>query len=382
MRRTRRIPMRLPVLLLLAAPALPASGRAPVLAQAPAPAPSPGSPATRTTIGSVERLDPRMDRVVPANAELEVLSEGHLWVEGPLWVPELGGVLFSDTRRNTIYLWQEGEGTRVWLEPSGYTGTTPRGGEPGSNGLALDRQGRLLIAQHGDRRVARLDAPLTAPAPRFVTVAGSFEGRRLNSPNDIAVRSSGEVYFTDPPYGLEGGVNDPARELEVYGVYRVRTDGTVERLVDDIARPNGIVFSPDERILYLSSSGGTPPAIRAFDVTRTGPSRTGGSLPPRSATGSRWTRPGTCTWEGWPRPSPCTRPTGPGSGSSARGTAPRTPPSEVRTGPLSSSRPGRGFCASGYPFAGWASSRRRRSSIERATKSAFATTGSRWRFSV
>lgn len=227
------------------------------------------------TIGSIERADPRLDAIVPPGAVMEVVAEGHIWVEGPLWVPALGGVLFSDTRSNAIYLWREGTGDATWLEPSGYTGSVPRGEEMGSNGLMLDLQGRLLIAQHGDRRIARLDAPLDDPAPRFTTLADRYEGKRLNSPNDIAVRANGEIYFTDPPYGLEQGVDDPARELDFYGVYRIRTDGTLELLVDDIPRPNGIVFSPDQSLLYVSSSGGSPATISVFEVAPDGTLRNG-----------------------------------------------------------------------------------------------------------
>lgn len=230
---------------------------------------------THRTIGTIERADPRIDAIVPPGAAMEVLTEGHIWVEGPLWVPALGGVLFSDTRSNAIYLWREEEGDATWLEPSGYTGSVPRGEEMGSNGLMLDLQGRLLIAQHGDRRIARLDAPLNDPAPRFSTLSDRYEEKRLNSPNDIAVRANGEIYFTDPPYGLEQGVDDPARELDFYGVYRIRTDGTLEILVDDIPRPNGIVFSPDQSLLYVSSSGGSPATISVFEVAPDGTLRNG-----------------------------------------------------------------------------------------------------------
>jgi gluconolactonase len=217
------------------------------------------------TVGSIERLDPRLDAIVPADAELEVLSEGHEWVEGPVWVPELQSVLYSDIPNNAVYRWSEGSGASLWLQPAGYTGDAPREGESGSNGLALDTQGRLILAQHGDRRIARLTASWDDPQPSFETLAGEFEGRRFNSPNDVAVRSNGDFYFTDPPYGLQGG-NEP-QELDFQGVYRRAADGSVTLLVDDLSRPNGIAFSPDESVLYVANSdGANQPVVMAYDV--------------------------------------------------------------------------------------------------------------------
>jgi gluconolactonase len=205
------------------------------------------------TIGSVERLDLALDELVPPDAKLEIVADGFKWSEGPVWIPG-GYLLLSDVPANTIYRWDAKAGRAIYLTPSGYTGTTPRGGEPGSNGLALDRQGRLLLCQHGDRRVARMDAPLDDPRPRFVTLADCYHGRRFNSPNDLAVHSSGAVYFTDPPYGLEKNVDDPAREIPFQGVYRVSPDGEVTLLTKELERPNGIAFSPDEKTLYVSNS--------------------------------------------------------------------------------------------------------------------------------
>jgi len=217
-------------------------------------------------LGHVERLDPALDAIVAPDAAFEILSEGHEWTEGPVWAPALRSVLYSDVPRNTIYRWREGDTATVWLTPSGYTGARARGGEMGSNGLTLDARGRLVLAQHGDRRIARLDAPIADPAPRFTTLTARVEGRRYNSPNDLVIRSSGDVYFTDPPYGLEGGVDDPARELTVQGVYRLTPDGSVTRLVDDLSRPNGIALSPDERILYVANSDPDQPVIMAYDL--------------------------------------------------------------------------------------------------------------------
>lgn len=219
------------------------------------------------TIGNVERLDPRLDDIVPAGAVLQVLADGHEWTEGPVWVPALDAVLYSDIPNNAIYRWKEGESASLWLEPAGYTGAAARGGESGSNGLVLDGDGRLVLAQHGDRRLARLVADWGAPEPSFETLADGHGGRRFNSPNDVAIRSNGDFYFTDPPYGLEQGMDDPAKEMEVQGVYRRATDGSVTLLIDDLSRPNGIAFSPDQSLLYVANSdGGQQPVIMVYSV--------------------------------------------------------------------------------------------------------------------
>ena len=218
------------------------------------------------TIGSIERLDPALDAIVPAGAVLEILAEGHEWTEGPVWVPAMDAILYSDIPNNAIYRWSEGSGATLWLQPAGYTGEVPRGGESGSNGLLIDGEGRLVLAQHGDRRIARLETSWDAPEPNFETLVGEYEGARFNSPNDVALRDNGDIYFTDPPYGLEQGVDDPAKELDVHGVYRLAADGSLTRLVDELSRPNGIAFSPDQRILYVSNSDQGQPVVMAYDV--------------------------------------------------------------------------------------------------------------------
>jgi gluconolactonase len=214
----------------------------------------------------IERLDPRLDRLIAPDAEIEILAEGYEWSEGPVWVKDGSFLLFSDVPRNVILRWKEGEGAREWLKPSGYTGTEPRGGEPGSNGLVIDAEGRLVICQHGDRRMARMEAPLSAPAPVFSTIADRYEGARFNSPNDAVYARNGDLYFTDPPYGLELHSNDPARELSYQGVFRVDPGGAVSLLTREMTRPNGLGFSPDERTLYVSQSDRDAPIWRAFDV--------------------------------------------------------------------------------------------------------------------
>jgi gluconolactonase len=221
---------------------------------------------TQRTLGSVERLDAGLDSLVPADAVIEVLAEGFDWSEGPLWLAEQGVLVFSDVPTNRVYSWSEEHGYRVWLEPFGYTGETPRGGEPGSNGLLLDSDGRLVLCQHGDRRIARMEAPLDAPEPVFSTLADGYDGRRFNSPNDAVFHTSGALFVTDPPYGLEAGPDDPQRELPSNGVYRVDPDGSVALLTDELSRPNGIALSPDERTLYVANSDPDRALWMAYEV--------------------------------------------------------------------------------------------------------------------
>jgi gluconolactonase len=205
------------------------------------------------TVGTIERFDPRFDQLVPPGAVLEKLAEGFKWSEGPVWIggpSQRGYLLFSDIPNNAVMKWQEGPGVSVFLQPSGYTGATPRGGEQGSNGLTLDSAGRLVLCQHGDRRIARRE-----PEGRWTTLVDRYEGKRLNSPNDLVFKSNGDLYFTDPPYGLPKGADDPNRELDFCGVYRVSArDGKVALLTKEMTRPNGIAFSPDEKLLYVAQS--------------------------------------------------------------------------------------------------------------------------------
>jgi gluconolactonase len=218
------------------------------------------------TIGSIERYDDEFDQVIPKNAVIQILSKGFDWSEGPLWISEGNYLLFSDIPPNRIYKWSDKDSISLFLEPSGYTGYTSREGEPGSNGLLLDQMGALVLCQHGDRRVAKMDAPLASPKPVFTTLADNYEGKRLNSPNDACYHSNGDLYFTDPPYGLERNVNDPARELDFQGVYKLSTDGSLLALISDLTRPNGIAFSPDEKILYVANSDPDHAVWMAYEV--------------------------------------------------------------------------------------------------------------------
>jgi gluconolactonase len=198
----------------------------------------------------VVRLDPAIDRIVSPNPKLFKLAEGFQFTEGPLWVKDAQGghLLFSDPNANTIYRYTAAGELSVFRSPSGYQGADiAEYKQPGSNGLTLDRQGRLTIDQHGNRRVVRLEAD-----GRETVLADRYEGKRLNSPNDLVYKSDGALYFTDPPFGLPKFGDDPRKELPFSGVYRLK-DGRVELVARDLAGPNGIAFSPDEKFLYVGN---------------------------------------------------------------------------------------------------------------------------------
>ena len=221
--------------------------------------------------GSVIRLQPDLDRIIAPGALPEILADGFEWSEGPLWLPDQNKVIFSDIPNNSIFEWSEAEGLKLYLKPSGYTDTIPRGGETGSNGLLLDGQGRLVLCQHGDRRMARMDAPPDKPAPKFETIAGSWKGMRFNSPNDAVYSSNGNLYFTDPAFGMELRYGDPRREMDFTGVFLVRPDGEVSLQLRHLWAPNGIGLSPDESRCIVSNSGGNPGALwMEYDVMEDG----------------------------------------------------------------------------------------------------------------
>lgn len=240
-------------------------------------APAPALPSTvkshqapYPTFGSVERVDPALDNLLPTGAVIEKLAEGFDWIESPLWVAKGGYLLFSEIPLNSIYKWEEGRGVSLFMQPAGYHGTRTDLKEPGTNGLVLDAKGELVMCQHGNRRIARLPS-LAQPSGKQVALAERFGDKRLNSPNDLVVHSSGDIFFTDPPYGLSrksGGdpVNDPDKELKFQGVFRLDTKGKVTLVSDQLERPNGIALSPDEKTLYVANSHGPRPIIMAFDV--------------------------------------------------------------------------------------------------------------------
>jgi gluconolactonase len=201
----------------------------------------------------IERISPEIDDIINISAKVEIIAEGFEWTEGPLWVDEVG-LLFSDIPPNSIYRWTADGGTKLYLNQAGYTGVNPRGGEKGSNGLLLDNDGNLVLCQHGDRRLAKMNAPLNDPKPDFTTIIDQYEGKKFNSPNDACFSKNGDLYFTDPPYGLENRMDDPLKELSFQGVYKYTPSGELYLLTKELSRPNGIALSPDEKTLYVANS--------------------------------------------------------------------------------------------------------------------------------
>lgn len=216
--------------------------------------------------GRLEAITGNFYNIIPREARLEILARGHDWTEGPLWVARGGYLLYSDIPRNAIYKWDSVNGSQPYLQPSGFSGTGFKGEEPGSNGLLLDPEGRLVLCQHGDRRVARMLAPLDSPAPQYETLAADFEGRRLNSPNDAIYDNQGNLYFTDPPYGLPGQMGDAGKELDFQGVYRLDTSGKLTLLTREFSRPNGLALSSDQRLLYVANSDPDAAVWKVFDL--------------------------------------------------------------------------------------------------------------------
>ena len=214
----------------------------------------------------IVKLDPALDHIVGPDAKLERVATGFdKWTEGPVWTRE-GSLLFAEIPANNIIQWSPGKGASVFMHPSGYKGQEPyKGPEPGSNGMTLDADGRVSVAGHAGRTVWRMES--TSPNPRITILADSYQGKKLNSPNDLVYKSDGSLYFTDPPYGLPTqGDDDPWKELQVNGVYRIpearqQKPGTPPRrdqlqlVIKDLARPNGLAFSPDEKFLYVAESG-------------------------------------------------------------------------------------------------------------------------------
>ncbi|RPG34635.1 MAG: SMP-30/gluconolactonase/LRE family protein [Muricauda sp. TMED12] len=222
--------------------------------------------AQQKTTGKLVADDDAFYNYVDKDAKIEVLAEGFIWSEGPVWVKDGGFLLFSDVPQNTIFKWKDDEGLSEFLKPSGYTGIPPYSGEPGSNGLTISNDGELVMSEHGDRRISKM--PLVGGG-KF-TLADTWMGKRFNSPNDVVQASNGTYYFTDPPYGLPEQQNSALREIDAFGVYKIDTNGNVKMVVKNLTRPNGVALSPDEKTLYVNQSDSNAPYIMAYDIQNNG----------------------------------------------------------------------------------------------------------------
>ena len=201
-------------------------------------------------------LDAEGQNLLDSTATIEVIAEGYKWTEGPVYVSDSDYLLFSDVPANRIYKWKQGNGASIYLEPSGYTGTIPKEKEPGSNGLVIDKKGKLVLCQQGNRQIGRMKSSLNDPKAVFETIVSSYQGKKFNSPNDAVYAANGNLYFTDPPYGLEKGIKDSSKEIPFQGIYLVKPGGKALLFTDKVSYPNGIALSPDNKILYISNSDG------------------------------------------------------------------------------------------------------------------------------
>lgn len=222
----------------------------------------------KSSIATIERIDPTLDNLIDRSAVVETIMDGFAWSEGPLWLPSENFLIVSDVPKNTIYKWTPEKGKEVYLTPSGYTtkADKPYSKEEGSNGLVLSPDGKLVLCQHGDRRVAVMNASLSAPSAAYTPLADNYQGKKLNSPNDAVFNSEGTLFFTDPPYGLPNNADDSTKEIPFQGVFRA-ANGVVTLISDSVTRPNGIAFFPGERRLIVASSDPEKAVWYTFDLS-------------------------------------------------------------------------------------------------------------------
>jgi len=228
-----------------------------------APPPSP-VPEKTAAVGSITRLDPALDALVPKDAQIEKLAGGFTFTEGPVWRPS-GVLWFSDVVGNVVRQWApDGKVTEI-LKPGGYDGNSlPAGGFNGPNGATSDKDGAVLLCQHGNRRIVRI-----AKDMQVTTLVDKFEGKKFNSPNDLVYRSDGALFFTDPPYGLPKGDDDPTKELKFNGVFKL-ANGKLQAIIRDLTRPNGIALSLDEKTLYIANSDEKHKVWMRYDLAADG----------------------------------------------------------------------------------------------------------------
>ena len=218
-------------------------------------------------IGSVERLSPEINKLIDSNAKIEILAEGFEWSEGPIWSTKLNSLLFSDVPNNVIYIWNENNGINVFAKPIGYSGQVPNNKKAGTNGLTIDANGNLIVCMHGDRMIAKIE---NLNIQKITSVIESYNNKLFNSPNDLVYDSKGNLFFTDPPYGLLKGDKDELKEIPFNGVYKLSTNGNLELLIKNLSRPNGISISNDEKTLYVANSDNNNPIIMKYELTKEG----------------------------------------------------------------------------------------------------------------
>ena len=199
-------------------------------------------------------FDESVSSIINKNAKIEILADSFIVAEGPLWDSSENRLIFTDVRQNKIFTWEEKNGVKEYISPSGSTGYAPSfsDGGIGANGLAFDENGNIILCQHGDRRLA-LTSNMNSKNPKFTTIVDNFEGKRFNSPNDLAISKNGDIYFTDPPYGFKN-FSDKYREINFNGVYKYSKDGGVFLISGNMSRPNGIALSLDEKYIYVNNS--------------------------------------------------------------------------------------------------------------------------------
>lgn len=218
----------------------------------------------------IEIYDQRALNIVDANTPFSILGTGYSWSEGPVWVASENMLLFSDVPQNTIFQYKEGVGVSPYLKPSGATGIDANDSQQGANGLLLNEKGQLVIMQHGDRRVALMNAPLSAPIAQYTSLVSHFQNKRLNSPNDGVFHSNGDLYFTDPPYGLKDGRQDANKHISFDGIYRLKNDGELIVEDDSVLYPNGIVLTNDETRAIVAASDRSAAKWYEYDLNEDG----------------------------------------------------------------------------------------------------------------
>ena len=218
-------------------------------------------------LGSIERISSDINKLIDLDSKIEILAEGFDWSEGPVWSKKLNSILFSDVPKNVIYKWNEKEGLSVFSKPIGYSGKVPNLKKAGTNGLTIDSEGNLIICMHGDRMIAKMENLNTE---KLSSIIRSYNNKLLNSPNDLVYDSYGNLFFTDPPYGLLEGDNDKLKEIPFNGVYKLSPNGDIELLIKNLTRPNGISISNDEKILYVANSDNNNPIIMKYELSING----------------------------------------------------------------------------------------------------------------